>query len=400
MLVRDFVKLSVGSIIANRTRTRLTTLGIAIGIAAVVLLTSIGQGVNRFVITQFTQFGTNVIQIQPGKVQTLGGGSLGAVNTVRPLSIDDTLALERLPYIKGAVGFSMGNAEVEGNQRQRRTTVYGTDPDFPNVFLFRVAMGSFLPDDDPHAPRATAVLGSKMRDELFGELSPLGEFIRIGGNRYRVVGVMESKGQMLGFDLDDTVYVPTARAMELFDNESLLEIDLLYADDAPVTEIVASVERMLLNRHGADDVTITTQQQMLDVLDSILGMLTLAVGGLGAISLVVGGIGILTIMTIAVRERTKEIGLIRALGATQQQILNLFLGEAAVLAGLGGVAGLVLGVGGAQLLHLAIPALPVHTPLLYVLLAEGLAVVIGLIAGVLPALRAAAMTPVDALRAE
>ncbi len=400
MLVRDFAKLTVGSIIANRTRTRLTTLGIAIGIGSVVMLTSIGQGVNRFVVTQFTQFGTNIIQIQPGKVATLGGGSLGAVNTVRPLSIDDTLALERLPYIEAAVGFSMGNAEVEGNQRQRRTTVYGTGPDFPTAFSFRVAMGSFLPNDNPHAPRATAVLGSRVRDELFGDTNPLGAFVRIGGNRFRVVGVMESKGQMLGFDLDDTVYVPTMRALELFNDESLLEIDLLYADDAPVDEIVASVERMLVNRHGSDDVTITTQQQMLDVLSSILGVLTLAVGGLGAISLVVGGIGVLTIMTIAVRERTNEIGLFRALGATQRQIMNLFLAEAAVLAGLGGIAGLVLGVGGAQLLHMSVPALPVHTPFLYVILAEGVAVFIGLMAGVLPARRAAAMTPVDALRAE
>jgi len=400
VLTRDFIKLTTGSIIANRTRTWLTTLGIAIGIAAVVLLTSIGQGVNRYIVTQFTQFGTNVIQIQPGKVQTFGGGALGSVNTVRPLAIDDTLALTQLPYIKTAIGISVGNAEVEGNQRQRRTTVYGTDPGFPTAFLFRVAIGSFLPDDDPHAPRATAVLGSKMRDELFADRNPLGEYIRIGGNRYRVVGVMESKGQMLGFDLDDTVYIPTARAMELFNSESLVEIDLLYEDEAPVNEIVASIERLLTDRHGSDDVTITTQAQMLDVLDSILGTLTLAVGGLGAISLVVGGIGILTIMMIAVRERTNEIGLLRALGASKREIMNLFLGEAAILAGLGGIAGLVLGIGGAQLLQLTLPALPVHTPLQYVLAAEGVAVAIGLAAGVLPAARAAAMVPVDALRAE
>jgi putative ABC transport system permease protein len=399
MLIRDFARLTTSSIFANRTRTALTTLGIAIGIGAVVLLTSIGQGVNRFVITQFTQFGTNLIQIQPGKTTTMGG-ALGALNTVRPLSIDDTIALSRLPYIKASVGFVMGNAEVEGNQRQRRTTVYGTDPAFPTAFVYRVAVGSFLPDDDPHAPRPTAVLGSKMRDELFGNLNPLGQFIRIGGNRYRVVGVMESKGQMLGFDLDDSVYLPTARAMELFNKESLLEIDLLYEDEAPVDEILASIERLFLARHGGDDVTVITQQQMMDVMGSILDVLTFAVGGLGAISLVVGGIGILTIMTIAVRERTREIGLVRALGATRGQVLGLFLGEAAMLAGLGGVAGLVLGVGGAQLLHLAVPALPVHTPLLYVVLAEGVAVVIGLLAGVLPARRAAAMTPVDALRAE
>ena len=400
MLYRDFVKLAAGSIVANRTRTRLTTLGIAIGIGAVVLLTSIGQGINRFVVSQFTQFGTNVVQIQAGKVQTFGGGSLGSVNTVRPLSIDDTLALSRLHEVEAAVGIAVGNAEVEGNRRQRRTTVYGTDPEFPDVFLFRVAVGSFLPADNPHSPRATAVLGSKMRDELFGDRSPLGEFIRIGGNRYRVVGVMESKGQMLGFDLDDTVYIPTARAMELFNIESLFEIDVLYPDGVPVDEVVGSVRRLLQSRHGADDVTVTTQQEMLAVLDSILGMLTLAVGGLGAISLLVGGIGILTIMTIAVRERTNEIGLLRALGAHRVQIMNLFLGEAAILAGLGGVAGLILGVGGAQLLHATIPALPVHTPVMYVIAAELVAVCIGLAAGVLPALRAASMAPVDALRAE
>lgn len=399
MLVRDFTKLTSGALFTNRTRTLLTTLGIAIGIGAVVLLTSIGEGVHRFVITQFTQFGTNLIQIQPGKVQTMGG-SLGAVNTVRPLSIEDTQSLRRLPHVEAAVGFVLGNAEVEGNQRQRRTTVYGTDPDFPTAFSYRVALGSFLPYDDPRAPRPTAVLGSLMRDELFGDTNPLGQFIRIGGNRFRVVGVMESKGQMLGFDLDDTVYVPTARAMELFDSETLLEIDVMYAEDAPVDEVVASVERLLTARHGADDVTITTQQQMMDVLGSILGVLTLAVGGLGVISLIVGGIGILTIMIIAVRERTNEIGLLRALGATRKQVMGLFLGEAAVLAGLGGIAGLVVGVGGAQLLHLLVPALPVHTPLTYVVLAEAVAILIGLLAGVLPASRAAALTPVDALRAE
>jgi putative ABC transport system permease protein len=399
MLTRDFLKLTTSSISASRTRTSLTALGIAIGVAAVVLLTSIGDGANQFVMTQFTQFGTNLIQIQPGKIETMGG-SLGAVNTVRPLSIDDTLALRKLPQVEAAVGFVMGNAEVEGNRRQRRTTVYGTDPDFPEAYAYGVAIGTFLPDDDPHAPRATAVLGSKMRNELFGDLNPLGEFVRIGGHRYRVVGVMAPKGQMLGFDLDDTVYVPTARAMELFNSESLMEINLLYVAGAPADEVVAGIERLLINRHGADDVTITTQQQMMDVLGSILEVLTLAVGGLGAISLVVGGIGVLTIMLIAVRERTNEIGLLRALGATQRQVMTLFLIEAALLAGVGGGVGLVVGAGGAQCLHWFVPALPVHTPLRYVLLAEGIALMVGLLAGVLPARRAANMAPVDALRAE
>ena len=294
----------------------------------------------------------------------------------------------------------MGNAEVEANQRQRRTTVYGTGPDFPKAYSFSLSLGSFLPNDNPHAPRPTAVLGSKMRDELFGDANPLGQFIRIAGSRFRVVGVMESKGQMLGFDLDDTVYLPTTRAMELFNQESLMEINLLYSAEASVDEVVSNVERLLLDRHGVDDVTVTTQQQMMDVLGSILGVLTTAVGGLGAISLVVGGIGILTIMTIAVRERTNEIGLLRALGATQHQVMNLFLGEAVILAAMGGIAGLIIGVGGAQLLHWLMPALPVHISLRYIVIAEGVAVAIGLLAGVMPARRAAAMIPVDALRAE
>ncbi len=399
MHARDLTRLTLSSVLSQPLRSLLTTLGIAIGIGAVVLLTSIGEGVNRYVVKQFTQFGTNLIEISPGKITTMGS-SVAAVNTVRPLSIGDTQALARLPYVRAAIGFSVGNAEVEGNQRQRRTTIYGTDPAFPETFAFDVMIGSFLPADDPYAPRANAVLGSRMRDELFPDTNPLGQFIRIGGNRFRVVGVMEAKGQMLGLDLDDTVYIPTARAMELFNDESLFEIDLLYEDGAPVDELVASIRRLIIARHGSDDVTIVTQQQMMDVLGAILSVLTLAVGGLGTISLVVGGIGILTIMTIAVSERTNEIGLLRALGATRQQVLALFLIEAAMLAGLGGLFGLLVGVGGAQLLHFFASDIPVHSPLLYVVLAEAVAVVIGLMAGVLPARRAAAMAPVDALRAE
>jgi putative ABC transport system permease protein len=399
MNVIDFIKLILTSVLDNRVRTFLTTLGIAIGIAAVVLLTSIGEGVNQFVVTQFTQFGTTIVQIQPGKTTTFGS-SLGAINTTRPLSIDDTIALSRLPDIEAAVGFVVGNAEVEGNQRQRRTTIYGTDADFPKAFSFDIAIGEFLPRDNPHSPHPTAVLGSKMRHELFADSNPLGEFIRIAGNRYRVVGVMESKGQMLGFDLDDTVYLPVARAMELFNSSSLMEVDLLYREGAAVDEVVASVRRLLVDRHGSDDVTILSQQQMMGVLDSILGVLTSMVAGLGGISLVVGGIGVLTIMTITVRERTNEVGLLRALGASKRQVLLLFLGEAVVLAGIGGLAGLVIGVGGAQLLQLLVPALPVKTSLFYVLVAEAVALAIGLIAGVLPARRAASMLPVDALRAE
>ena len=211
---------------------------------------------------------------------------------------------------------------------------------------------------------------------------------------------MESKGTILGFDVDDTVYIPTARGMELFNRNSLVEIDVLYQEDANADKVVDSIKRSLIARHGREDFTITTQQQMLDVLGSVLNVLTFAVAAIGGISLLVGAIGIVTIMTIAVNERTNEIGLLRALGARQGQVLSLFLGEAIVLAALGGISGLVLGIGLAQFLHFALPALPVHTPWLFVVLAEAIAIVIGLAAGVLPAFRAAHLDPIEALRTE
>ena len=235
---------------------------------------------------------------------------------------------------------------------------------------------------------------------MFGERNPLGQRIRVGGERYRVIGVMEPKGQMLGIDLDDSVYIPTANALRLFNRDSLMEIDLIYREGAPVDEVVAGIKRILGARHGREDFTITTQQQMLDVLGNILDVLTFAVGALGGISLFVGGIGILTIMSIAVNERTREIGLLRALGARRRQVMGLFLAEAVVLAAVGGMAGLLLGIGGAYLLNALVPALPVHASWGYLLAAELLAVLIGILAGVEPARRAARLDPVQALRAE
>ncbi len=399
MRTRDFLNLTSTSLVAHRTRSFLTALGIAVGIAAVVLLTSIGEGLHQFVLSEFTQFGTRLVSINPGKTTT-SGANVGGFGTERPLSIEDSEALKRLPFAQAVVPLVQGNAEVEADNRRRRATIYGAGSQWPQAYSMRVKSGRFLPDDDPVAPRAYAVLGSKMRQELFGERNPLGQRITIGGSRYRVIGVMESKGTVLGFDLDDTVYIPVARAMNLFNKDTLFQVDMLYREGTPVDSVVDGISELLEARHGKEDFTITTQQQMLDVLGQVLDVLTFAVGAIGGISLLVGAIGIVTIMTIAIRERTNEIGLLRALGARQSQVLGLFLGEAIVLAAVGGVGGLVLGVGIAQMLHLAVPALPVHTPVHFVVLAEAIAVFIGLLAGVLPAKRAAQLDPVEALRSE
>ena len=399
MRLNDAVKLSLQSLASQRMRSLLTALGIAVGIAAVVLLTSLGEGIHRFVLSEFTQFGTNLIGVTPGKATT--HGLAGAViSNVRPLSLADAEALARLPRVIATVPVLQGNAAVQYRSRTRRTYILGVGPDVPAVWQMRVAQGRFLPRDDLSAARAFIVLGSKVRSELFGSENPLGRIVRVAGERYRVVGVMESKGQMLGFDLDDGVYIPVSRAMALFNRESLMEIDVLYAPGSSSEEVAARIKTLLVARHGAEDFTITTQDQMLEVLGSILGILTMAVGALGGISLLVGGVGILTIMTIAVHERTSEIGLLRALGAGRGQILSMFMGEAVVLASLGGLAGLLLGAGGAWLLGQLVPALPTHTPWQYVIMAELLAAAIGLLAGVLPARRAARLDPIEALRAE
>ncbi len=399
MRTADVFKFSFGALSAQRLRSVLTAMGVAVGIAAVVILTSFGEGLHRFVLSEFTQFGTNLLAITPGKTQTMGfSGAM--LNSVRPLSIDDAEAIGRLPRMEAAVPMVMGNAAVENGRRSRRTTVFGVGHRMPEVWKFEVGLGSFLPDDDPSSARALTVLGFSLRRELFGNSSPLGQIVRIGGSRFRVVGVLKEKGQFLGFDLDDAIYIPPGRGLELFNREGLMEVDVLFAPGAQASEIEASVSRLLIARHGREDFTIVIQEQMLDVLDSVLSVLTFAVGALGGISLLVGGVGILTIMTIAIRERTAEIGLLRALGATRAQVTLLFLGESAALSALGGVLGLAGGLGVAGAISVLVPALPVHPSPFHAVLAEIVAVLIGITAGVVPAIRAAGLNPVEALRAE
>lgn len=395
----DAARFAFQSLASQRMRTLLTALGIAVGIAAVVLLTSIGEGIHRYVLGEFTQFGTNLIAITPGRASTTGMSG-AVISNVRPLSLADARAMLNIPWVKAVVPVVQGNAAVEYRRRSRRTMILGVGPSTPAVWQMEIARGQFLPDEEGLASRPMVVLGATVSRELFSQTNPLGRRVRVGGESYRVIGVMAAKGQMLGFDLDDAVYIPTGRALALFNRESLMEIDLLYADGGSAEYIARRAKALMIERHGSEDFTIVTQDQMLEVLGSVLGILTMAVGALGGISLLVGAVGILTIMTIAVHERTAEIGLLRAMGAGHRSIMLLFLGEATVLGAMGGAAGLVLGLGGAWMLSTAVPALPTHTPWSYVMLAEILAGAIGLSAGVLPARHAAGLDPIEALRAE
>jgi putative ABC transport system permease protein len=399
MSLKDLAGLAAGAVLAHRLRSALTMLGILIGIASVILLTSIGEGARTDILSEFTQFGTRIVGVRPGKATTAAMGPL--VTTVRKLTLDDARALERLIGVEKVAPLTAGVARVEAGSRGRSVFVVGVTSSVLEVFKLDVRQGRFLPDSDPRRGAPLAVLGPTLKRELFGEANALGERVRIGGQRFLVIGVMGPKGNVLGLDLDDRVYVPIASAQRLFNKDALVEIDLLSSERVPVETVRAELARTMRERHGGDeDFTIVTQKDMLGVLDRVLGIVSVAVGSIGGISLVVGAVGVLTIMWIAVNERTAEIGLAKALGASPRQILGLFLFEAAVLSLAGGVLGVATGMGIAWLLPLAVPGLPVHTRPSFVLAALVVSLGVGLLSGVLPARRAAALDPVEALRAE
>jgi len=282
MILRDGVTLALRAITAHRLRSFLTLLGIAVGIAAVILLTSIGSGIHRFVLAEFSQFGTHVIGIAPGRTEATGGPP-GLPASVRPLSFEDAQALSHLPNVNGVVPAATGNAEVTANGRVRRTMIFGGNAAMLRVFNVRVRVGQFLPAEEGAEARNLVVLGPALKTQLFGTANALGARLRIGGLQFRVVGVLEPKGQFLGIDLDDTAYIPAARAMELFNREGLTEIHVSYNESAASARVAADVKKLLIARHGREDFTITTQEEMLRTLGNILDILTMAIGGLGSI---------------------------------------------------------------------------------------------------------------------
>jgi len=395
----DLSRFTLRTLATERLRSMLTILAIAVGIAAVVMLTGLGAGLQRYLIEQFTQFGTHLIAIVPGKANTTGF-SISIIDTQRPLTLEDAQSLLSVPGVVAMTPVVSGNLTAEYGGRSRRTLAIGTGPGAARVWTLELARGRFLPQDDPVAPRPVVMLGQTLARALFDKADPLGEKVRIGGLSFRVVGVLAAKGQILGFDIDDAVYLPTALALQLFNREGLMEIDILYAPEQSAATMVKRLSRRLGERHGSEDFTTMSQDQMLASLNKVLNILTFAVGALGGIALFTGGVGILTLMTIAVAERRTEIGLLSALGATPGLIRQLFLAEAAILGALGGLAGMLLGLAGLTALHALIPVLPFIPRLEYLAIAEGLAILIGLLAGVWPAGRAARLDPIEALRAE
>jgi len=396
---RDLARLVGGSLRAHLLRSALSMLGIAVGIAAVILLTSLGEGTRRYVVGQFSQFGANFIKISPGTTETSGlPGVFGG--TTHKLTIDDAEALRRVEGVRAVVPMVFAQARVEAGERGRSVAIFGATSEGAALFAQRVAQGRFLSPGDPRRGGPEAVLGSKLKAELFGDENALGRHVRIAGWRLLVVGVMAGKGQMLGFDVDDIAYVPVSTALRMFNLDELQEIDLTFDHEGRTESVVAGIKRVLAARHGREDFTVLTQAEMLAVFGRVIDMVTLAVGAIGGVSLLVGAIGILTMMWIAVSERTAEIGLLKAIGATSGQVQATFLLEAVGLALAGGAAGLGAGLGLGALARALVPGLPFSTPPLYVAAALLLCIATGLLSGVAPARRAARLDPVEALRAE
>jgi putative ABC transport system permease protein len=385
------------AVVSQRLRSSLMLLAMAIGVAAVVVLTSLGEGARRYVMGEFAGLGTNLIVVLPGRSETTGMAP-PVTATPRDLTLDDAGALLRSAAVGKVAPVVAGVAPVSWGGREREALAVGSTHELMALRHLAVRPGRFLPPGDPKRGPPVAVIGATVREALFGNRSPVGQWLRVGDRRVRVIGELESKGRSLGMDLDQIVVIPVSQAQALLDAPSLFRILVQARSRTLIPDAVKDVTAILKTRHeGEEDVTVITQDSMLETFDRILTSLTLTVAGIAGISLVVAGILVMNVMLVAVAQRTAEIGLLKALGATGGTVLRLFLAEAAVLALAGAGVGLGLGYGGVFAIGRAYPAFPVAAPLWAVVAAVGVAVATGLLFGVWPARRAARLDPVSAL---
>jgi putative ABC transport system permease protein len=394
----DVLRFSLRAAVGYPARTLLTLLAMAIGVGAVILLTALGEGARRYVTREFTSLGTHLLITIPGRSETTGGPPPMLGETPRDLTLEDALALKRSSAIRRVAPVAIGSAPVAWQQREREATIMGSTAEMFDIRQLSMAQGRFLPAGNPSRGSAVCVLGYKIKRELFGNSSPLGEWVRIGGRRFRVIGVMTAKGQSLGLDMGDIAIIPVASAQMLFNTSSLFRILIQAGGREAVPRAKKAILKILQDRHeGEDDVTVITQDALLKTFDRIFNALTLTVGGIAAISLAVAGILIMNVMMISVSQRKTEIGLLKAIGSPRNQILRLFLSESAVLSLIGSFLGVVLALVGTWACLRIYPNFPVTIPWWALAAATAVGVFTGLVFGVLPARRAAGLEPVEAL---
>ena len=356
------------------------------------------RSARRYVIGQFTELGTNLVIVLPGRSETTGGPPPLLGETPRDLTIDDALALLRSRNIKRVAPIMVGSAPVSWGGLEREVSVIGTTYSMKEIRHLRLVQGGFLPKMDPHRAAPVCVIGEKLQKELFGPSRSLGDWVRIGDRRFRVIGVLAKRGVSIGVDFDDMVIIPVVSAQNLFDSRSLFRI---ISEATLATEMESAsndIRRIIKDRHeGEDDITIITQDSVIATFDKIFTALTLGLAGIAAVSLAVAGILIMNIMLVAVAQRTVEIGLLKALGAPAKQIRSIFITEALLLSFLGAVFGVITGLAATEFLHRLYPLLPITAPPWAIFASVGIALLAGITFGVIPAIRAARQDPVQAL---
>ncbi len=399
MRTADLLRFARDAATGNPLRTALLVLAMAIGVAAVVVLTALGDGARRYVVDQFSSLGTNLVIVLPGRSQTGGFNPGNAItSTPRDLTIDDAESLQRARSVRRVAPLAVGTSEISYGGKLREVMIAGTTANYIDVRTLKLAQGRFLSASDWRRGASEAVIGAKIRDELFGVEPALGKLIRIGDRRFRVVGIMASTGQGLGMNTDEIVLVPVALAQAMFNSNTLFRVLVEANSREAIEPAKAQVAEILKVRHeGEEDVTVITQDAVLATFDKLLGALTLAVAGIAAISLAVAGILVMNVMLVSVTQRTAEIGLLKALGATGKTIRTAFLTEAAMLSLGGALLGYLLGQAGAFVLRQLYPAFPAYPPDWAVLAGLGTALATGILFGVLPARRAARLDPVQSL---
>ncbi|OGS95198.1 MAG: peptide ABC transporter permease [Gallionellales bacterium RIFCSPLOWO2_02_FULL_57_47] len=399
MRLIDVAQFAACSLRGSPTRTLLMMLAMSIGVASVVVLTALGEGARRYVVDQFSSLGTNLVIVLPGRTETAGIGPGMLIGQVpREISLDDVQALLRSPGVKRIAPLTVGSATLSRDALNREVVVLGSTSELLEVRHMELGLGKFLPPGDIHESASVCVLGNQIKREFFGNEQAVGAWVRLGDRRFRVIGVLASQGESMGMRTDELVIVPIASAHQLFNTSGVFRILIEAKSRDGIEQVMHDAEEIMFQRHnGEKDVTVITQDAVIATFDRILTALTMAVGGIAAISLAVAGVLIMNVMLIAVAQRVKEIGLLKALGAPPVQIRRLFFAEAALLSGIGSMAGLLLGYAGSTIIGQIYPALPVSPPWWAVLAACATALGTGILFSVWPARRAARLDPVAAL---
>lgn len=398
MLIQDILLQAGKAVKMQPLRAALIVLAMSIGVASVNILVALGDSARNYVVKEFEALGTHLVIVLPGRNETTGGHPPVFGETPRDLTLDDASSLFKSRHIAAIAPVSIGSAPISAGGLERDTNIMGSTHALLRVRHLTVEQGRFLPDSEADKEIPVCVIGQTIREELFPRQQAIGQWLRINDRRFRVIGVLAKEGQSIGVAFDEIVIVPVASALALFDNHSLFRILVETHSEEAMHKAVDEIRAIIKLRHeGEDDVTLVTQDSVVNTFDKILKALTLTVAGIAAVSLAVAGVLVMNVMLVSVSQRTAEIGLLKALGASRRQLQALFLSEAVLLSLAGALLGSAIGSLGIALLQWLYPNFPLSLPAWAWFSAVAVALATGLIFGVMPARKAAGLDPIVAL---